>query len=118
MADAARATAGIDSFAVLITYMFRVIDPMNLNDLRAKIRLLPPNAEEAAMSIAEQFHEEGREEGRKEGRITTLRRQLVVKFHTLDPSHETCLQAATPEAIDRYLERVLFADSLAAVFQD
>jgi hypothetical protein len=28
------------------------------------------------------------------------------------------VQAATPEALDRYLERVLTADSLAAVFAD
>ena len=72
------------------------------------------------MTIAEQLIEEGREEGRKEGRIATLRRQLICKFklQTLDPAHEACLQAATPEAFDRYLERVLIADSLAAVFAD
>jgi hypothetical protein len=28
------------------------------------------------------------------------------------------LKAATPEAIDRYLQRLLTADSLAAVFDD
>jgi hypothetical protein len=28
------------------------------------------------------------------------------------------LQAATPEAIDRYFQRVLTADSLAAVLED
>jgi hypothetical protein len=28
------------------------------------------------------------------------------------------LQTAAPEAIDRYLERLLTADSLAAVFED
>jgi len=74
------------------------------------------------MTIAEQLHEEGRargrEEGREEGRIATLRSQLLFKFRALDAAAEALLQAATPEAIDRYLQRVLFADSLAAVFAD
>ena len=69
-----------------------------------------------AMTIAEQLIEEGRQEGR----IATLRRQLAFKFklQTLDPAYEAQLQAATPEAVDRYLERVLTADSLAAVLAD
>jgi hypothetical protein len=66
------------------------------------------------MTIAEQL----REEGRAEGRIATLRSQLLFKFQALDPASEARLQAATPEAIDRYLQRVLVADSLAAVFAD
>jgi len=76
------------------------------------------------MTIAEQLIEEGRKqgwkEGRKEGGIVTLRHLLLFKFKLpiLDPAYEARLQAATPEALDRYLERVLTADSLAAVFAD
>jgi hypothetical protein len=80
------------------------------------------------MTIAEQLIEEGRQQGRaearqqglQEGRIATLRLLLVVKFklQALDPSYETRLQVATPEAFDRYLRRALIADSLAAVFAD
>jgi hypothetical protein len=115
---------GCESFATLTRYMFRVVDPVHREMLRAKIRLLGPRAEEIAMTIAEQLIEEGRqegrEEGRQEGRIATLRRQLAFKFQlqTLDPAYEACLQAATPAALDRYVERVLIADSLAAVFAD
>jgi hypothetical protein len=110
MVEAERASVGIGSFATLIRYMFRVLDPVNLDDLRAKLRELGPRTEKVAMNIAEHFHEEGR--------IATLRSQLVFKFHTLDADYEARLRAATPGAIDRYLERVLFADSLAAVFED
>lgn len=115
---------GFESFATLIRYMFRVVDPVHREMLRAKIRLLGPRAEEIAMTIAEQLIEEGREEGRQEGRqegqLGTLRRILVLKFElqTLDPAYEACLQAATPAALDRYLERALTADSVAAVFAD
>lgn len=70
--------------------------------------------------------QEGRQEGRieglqkglQEGRIDTLRRLLLLKFRALGPEHEARLQAASPETLDRYTERVLTADSLAAVFAD
>jgi flagellar biosynthesis/type III secretory pathway protein FliH len=64
--------------------------------------------------------EKGLKEGEEKGRADTLRRLLLVKFKlkTLDAVHEAHLRAATPDTIDRYVERVLFADSLAAVFED
>ncbi len=116
--QAGQERGGIDRFAVLITYLFRVVDPVTLDELRAKLRKLGPGPEEAAMTIAEYLHEQGRAEGRAEGRIDTLRRQLVFKFQSLDGASEARLKTATPEMIDRYLQRVLIADSLAAVFED
>jgi hypothetical protein len=113
---------GSESFATLIRYMFRVVDPVHREVLRAKIRVLGPRAEEIVMTIAEQLIEEGRQEGLQEGeqkgQISSLRRLLVFKFQlqTLDPAYEACLHTATPEALDRYMENVLTADSLAAVF--
>jgi flagellar biosynthesis/type III secretory pathway protein FliH len=82
------------------------------------------------MTIAEQLHKQGRKKGleqgikrglkkgREEGRIATLRSLLIFKFQTLGAEYEARLQAATPEAIDRYLQRLLTADSLAKVFKD
>jgi hypothetical protein len=115
-----------DILRALIEYMFRVIDPLYRDELRAKIRTLGHDTEEIVMTIAEQLHEEGRArgrvegrvEGRAEGRAATLRSLLLLKFQALDEAAEARLQAATPEAVDRYLQRVLFADSLAAVFAD
>jgi flagellar biosynthesis/type III secretory pathway protein FliH len=104
--------------------MFQVVDPVHRETLRAKIESLGPRAEEAVMTIAEQLIEEGRvqglEKGRQEGRIATLRSQLHFKFkvQTLDPVHEARLRTAAPAVLERYLERVLTADSLAAVFED
>lgn len=117
-------SGGPESFDTLIRYMFRVVDPVHREVLRAKLRLLGPRAEEIVMTIAEQLIEEGRQEGREQGRqevrIANLRRLLVIKFklQSLDPAYEASLQAAAPEMLDRYLERVLTADSLAAVFAD
>jgi len=133
MLELQRTRSGRNSFAVLLRYMFEVIDPMHRNELRAKIRLLGSRTEEVAMTIAEQLRKEGRkeglekgikkglkkgrEEGREEGRLATLRSLLVFKFQTLDPAYEARLKTATPESIDRYLQRLLTADSLAAVFK-
>jgi hypothetical protein len=94
--------------------MFRVIDPRYRDQLRAKLRKLSPRLQEVAMSIADLLHDEGF----GKGRITTLRRQLVFKFGALDAASEARLQAAPPEAIDRYLERVLTEDSVAGVLAD
>jgi predicted transposase YdaD len=126
-AEAERAPASIDAITTLLTYMFRVIDPLHHDQLRAKIRLLGPHAEETTMTIAEQWHEEGRQEGREEGiakgreegRIAALRSLLRSKFgsQALEP-YDAQLHAATPAAVDHYLQRVLVADSLAAVFED
>ncbi|HEX7843517.1 MAG TPA: Rpn family recombination-promoting nuclease/putative transposase [Kofleriaceae bacterium] len=127
-AEAERAPSGIDAIAALLTYLFRVVDPVHHDELRAKIDQLGPHAEESAMTIAEQLHEEGREQGLAQGReqglaqgrIAALRALLTFKFgsQALDATHEAQLQAATPTAIDQYLQRVLTADSLAAVFED
>jgi predicted transposase/invertase (TIGR01784 family) len=75
--------------------------------------------ERGALSLARREGEEtGLERGREEGRIATLRSLLIFKFQTLDATYEARLRAAPPEKIDRYLQRLLTADSLAAVFED
>jgi hypothetical protein len=118
MAEAGRTRSGLDALGVLFEYLLQVLDPVYWVELHAKIRALGARAEEATVTIAEMFEERGRARGRVEGRISTLRSLLIFKFQTLDEAAEARLQAATAEAIDRYLQRVLTADSLAAVFED
>jgi hypothetical protein len=118
MLELERTRPGRDRLTTLVTYMFRVISPLHLEPLRAKLRTLGSRTEELAMTIAEQLRKEGIQEGLKKGRLATLRSLLLFKFHTLGAKHEARLKAATPEAIDRYLQRLLTADSLAAVFDD
>jgi flagellar biosynthesis/type III secretory pathway protein FliH len=91
-----------------------------LEELRAKLRELAPEVEQAAMTIAEQMRREGeaqgRVQGRVEGRVRVLSRLLALKFGAIDAEHEALISAATDEDLDRYVERVLTAESLAAVF--
>lgn len=120
--EAAQAPTGMQSFRILLVYLFGVLDPMNFEHVRAKLHALDPLVKESAMTAAEYLEEKGRvrglEEGLERGRRATLRKQLLFKFQALDESHEARLAAATGEAIDRYLERVLTATTLAAVFAD
>jgi hypothetical protein len=121
---------GRDGLAELVAYMFRVVDRVNHDELRAKIRELGARPQGVAVTIAEYLHEEGRkvgleqglerglEQGLEQGRVATLRSLLVFKFQVLSDEHEARLKAADPEAIERYLQRLLTADSLAAVFAD
>lgn len=57
--------------------------------------------------------------GLAQGQVAALRRQRIFKFRlqALDERYEARLKTAAPEAIDRYLQRVLVADSLAVVFE-
>ena len=108
--EVGQSRSGADDLAMLIEYMLQVVDRVNRDALRAKIHTLGSSSKEFAMTIAEEIYEEGR--------VDTLRSLLVFKFQSLDAASESRLQAAPPEAIDRYLRRLLTADSLAAVFED
>ena len=124
--EAGLTRSGIDDLSVLIEYMFRVVDPTYHAALHAKIAALDPRAEELSMTIAEHLHEQGRtkgfeqgrtkglEQGYRQARLDMLRDLLVLKFQALDPVIEARLQAAAPEAIDRYLQRLLGSASLSA----
>jgi predicted transposase YdaD len=130
LSDLGRSQSGLEKLAVLLEYVFRVVDGVTRDILYAKLRALGPSTEEITMTIAEQLHAEGHAKGHSEGlsvglsvghtkgRLDTLRRLLVLKFQALEPAAEARLQAASATEIDRYLERLLTADSLAAVLAD
>jgi hypothetical protein len=63
-----------------------------------------------------QGREEGRVEGRVQGQASTLCRLLTLKFGALPAGTEQHIAEASPEEVSRLLDRVLFADSLDAVF--
>ena len=68
------------------------------------------------MTIAEQMDRQGHARGLAEGLAKALRKQLAIKFGPIDAAHVARIEAATSDQLDRYLERVLTADTLAAVF--
>jgi hypothetical protein len=64
------------------------------------------------------FKDQIHEEGRVEGGAGLLRRLLSRKFGELPPEVIARLEAATQEQLDTWADRILIADSLAAVFAD
>jgi hypothetical protein len=121
LVEVQRAPAGIDAFFLLLTYMFRVVGEANRANLQARIRQMSQHVEqtETEMSIYDAILEQGRAVGLAQGHVAALRSLLIFKFQlkALDERYEARLKGATPEAMDRYLQRVLVADSLAAVFE-
>jgi hypothetical protein len=120
MREAWRAPYGVEALGQLLRYIELVCDELQLDEFRAKLRELAPEVEQAAMTIAEQMRREGaaegRAEGRVEGRVQVLSKQLTLKFGAIGAEHEALINAATDEDLDRYVERVLTAETLAAVF--
>jgi hypothetical protein len=116
--EAGRTRSGADAIEVLIKYLYEILEPVYFDMLRAKLVELGTHSREIAMTIAEYLQEQGRKEGQREGRVATLRSQLVYKLGPLDAAAEAHLEAATSEDLDRYVRRVLTADSLAAIFED
>ena len=135
-AELERAPAGREAITSLFTYAFEVVDLVHHDELHAKLEKLGTRTKETAMTIAQMWHDEGqqegrrkgrqegrregRREGRQEGQVAMLRRLLVLKFgaRSLHRRYNARLDAATSPEIDRYLRRVLKADSIAAVFDD
>lgn len=120
--EAYRAPHGVQSLAQLIRYISLVTPELQFEAFRARLAEQAPETKEIAMTIAEQMHREGRAEGRVEGRVEglreTLRKQLALKFGAIDAEHAARIEAASPEELDLFLERVLTAETLAAVFAE
>ena len=65
------------------------------------------------MTIAETLHEEGR----AEGKVETFLRQAKLKFGAIPRSMATRLRDASNEDLDRWLDALITADDLDAVFE-
>lgn len=97
-------------------YIALVSDDLHLEAFRAKIREQAPEAEQAAMTIAEQMRREGEATGLVKGQRNTLTKLLTLKFGPLTAEHEKVIMSAAPEQLDLWVERVLTAESIGYVF--
>jgi predicted transposase/invertase (TIGR01784 family) len=111
-AEAARSPHGVAALAQLMRYIVLVTDDLHLEAFRAKIREEAPEAEQAAMTIAEQL----RREGEATGRAKVLTKQLTLKFKTVPPQYIERIESATSEELDVWVERVLTAENIDEVF--
>lgn len=109
---------GMAAFARLLHYLWHVAGDLRFDEFRGKLLAYVPAAKETVMTIAEELKLMGRQEGRQEGLVEALRKLLAVKFGALDEALAARIAAATPEQVDRYLERILTADSPADVLRE
>ena len=93
-----------------------------------------PVVSEEIVSLAKKLKDQGRQEGREEGRVEgqaegivrgrlegraeTVLKQLRLKFRRVPASVVARVKSGTDADLDRWTERVLTADSLAAVIGD
>ena len=68
--------------------------------------------------IERQGIQKGLEEGIEQGRAATLYKLLQLKFNERAAEYEQCLFQANEAELNRWTERVLFAESIEAVFAE
>jgi predicted transposase YdaD len=110
--EALRTPRGMESVGVLLRYIALVTNDVQLTEFRAKIHELAPEAEEATMTLAEQWIAEGM----AQGQASALSKLLALKFGELPPAYATRLASASLAELDAWLERVLRAATLDDVF--
>jgi hypothetical protein len=73
------------------------------------------------MTTAEKLRAEGLEKGLEKGRVeglaTIVRKQLTLKFGPLSEVALARVASASADELEGFAERLLLADSLAAVFE-
>ncbi len=113
---------GANLFKSLLRYLWNVNDVISQRKL---VNTLSPyvgdELEKTMIPYAEKLRQEGREQGLEQGMVqgqrTTLLRQLESRFPGLPAAVRARVERASVEEMDRWVMRVLEADSLEAVFE-
>lgn len=96
------------------------LDVDTLNKLEEVPPIMASRVQQWFAEWKQQGLEEGRNEGRAkglaEGRSVTLRTLLTLKFGDLPAPYQQRIEQARDEELELWTERILFADSLDAVF--
>jgi predicted transposase YdaD len=102
------------------SYIAVVADVSVASSLVQAMAAAQANVKDAQMTtIAEQWTAEGeargRAEGKAEGKADTLRKLLTLRFGELGEATQLRIAGASEAELDRWVERVLTADTLDAV---
>jgi len=126
-AAVSRARSGLMALAAIVSYIGKVSASPSPERL---MRLIPVDAEEARVMVPTLFErlqeegrqmgwhkglQEGREKGREEGLREAISKLLRQRFGELAPEMVQRIEQADAATLDRWMERVLTAPSLAAV---
>ncbi len=117
LTDTANAPGGRDALRQLFMYISHVAENLAFDQFRARVARMAPAAEEAIMTIAEQLKAQGLEQGLEQGRRQSLQKLLALKFGPLSEVATARIRDADAETLDRWLERILSADSAEDVLE-
>jgi predicted transposase/invertase (TIGR01784 family) len=109
-AELLESLSGRDAVCQILRYVAQVCEQLHYAQFRAKLVEALPELESLAMTIADELIQQGQ--------VTLLVKQLVCKFGELPADLRARIEVATLEQLEHYAEKVLFADTLAAVFSD
>lgn len=113
----ADAPGGIVAMHRVMRYLELVLNERRFEIVRGMIAGLGSATEEAVATYSDRVFAQGKAEGRTEGKREALLDLLAAKFGPLDDSVIDRIAAAPPEALARWLERVLVATRVDAIFE-
>lgn len=108
--------SGLRVMEILLTYLSKASPTVTRKTLMDVGKLAGMDPELVEGSLAWKWMEEGRQEGQREGTKTVLKRLLEMRFAPLPPWVQTKVKNASHEELDRWLERLLEADSIETLF--
>jgi predicted transposase/invertase (TIGR01784 family) len=143
MAEVRRTPYGLRAFALVLRYMYHAARDLDPGEIRALVKgATTPEIEEEMLSLADKLMEQGRQEGLQKGlqkglqeglqkglqeglqeglqkgRAETVLKLLKLKFRKVPQSVAARVRAGSEAELDRWIERVLTARSLAEVLGD
>ena len=119
--------AGWSTLVAALCYLAQV-SAIPKPHLAAAADALPEPTKETFMTAAQEWFLEGKEEGRIEGKeegleagerralASTLTRQVRLRFRDIPPEAVARIEAATKPELERWLERILTAETLDDLF--
>ena len=111
----AKGAAGLEALLLLFGYLTRVEGGQPLLEALLE-KDVGDDAREIAMTLKDQWEAEGRAKGRAEERANVLLKLLQLKFGPLDGDTQNRVREASPEELDKWIERVLTAETLERLF--
>ncbi len=116
-----RAHRGDEDTQVILRYILRVAGDTPFEVIREHIAEAAPELEEDMATAEEELIQKGVERGVEQGRAEALRemlfRLLRARFGELGPDVERRLGAASPDDLDRWIERVVTAERPEDIFR-
>ncbi|HKY41324.1 MAG TPA: Rpn family recombination-promoting nuclease/putative transposase [Polyangiaceae bacterium] len=103
---------GQQALWTLLRYILTVADETAAQTLSRALLTTRPQAKDALMTLAEKWIAEGEARGKAEGKAETLRKLLILKFGELSETASRRLAVASEPDLDRWIERVLSAETL------